>query len=65
MADVNGDRSLTLRHQQHARRPLGETTQQVMKHLHRLWGFPVYMESVWDDEVVASKVCPESPNKAA
>ena len=64
-ADINGDRSLTLRHQQHARRPLGETTEHVMKHLHRLWGFPVYMESVWHDEVVSSKVCPETPDKAA
>jgi stage V sporulation protein R len=56
--DLRGDRSLTLRHNQHQRRPLGATTDEVMKHLHRLWGFPVRMEMVRDDEVVARVSCP-------
>jgi spore cortex formation protein SpoVR/YcgB (stage V sporulation) len=47
--DLRGDRSLTLRHQQHLRRPLGETTEEVMKHIARLWGFTVRLESVDDN----------------
>jgi spore cortex formation protein SpoVR/YcgB (stage V sporulation) len=41
-----GDRSLTLRHTKYNRKPLGDTTNEVLKHLHRLWGFPVRLESV-------------------
>lgn len=60
--DVKGDRSLTLRHTRHRRRPLGDSTDDVLKHLHRLWGFPVVLESTWNDEVVGSHRCPaESP----
>ncbi|MBS0542206.1 MAG: SpoVR family protein, partial [Proteobacteria bacterium] len=44
--DLRGDRSLTLRHQQHQRRPLGGTTEEVMKHIARLWGFTVRLETV-------------------
>ncbi len=46
--DLRGDRSLTLRHQKHLRRPLGESTEEVMKHIARLWGFTVRLESVDD-----------------
>jgi len=52
----NGDRSLTLRHQVLRGRPLaGEDADQVLKHLGRLWGFTVRLESV-DAEGGASKV---------
>ncbi|NWO09220.1 SpoVR family protein [Chromohalobacter salexigens] len=51
-ADIRGDRSLTLRHVQDARRPLGKTLYPVLRHLHQLWGFAVKLESVEDDEVV-------------
>ena len=44
--DLRGDRSLTLRHQQHQRRPLGGTTEEVMKHIARLWGFTVRLETI-------------------
>ncbi len=44
--DHRGDRSLTLRYQQHHRRPLNKETDKVLKHLARLWGFPVRIESV-------------------
>ncbi len=44
--DLYGDRSLTLRHFMHARRPLGESTPEVLKHVARLWGYDVYLESV-------------------
>jgi len=44
------DRSLTLRHTRYHRRPLHpETTDEVLKHLHRLWGFTVRMEAVDED----------------
>ncbi|MEM1228985.1 MAG: SpoVR family protein [Pseudomonadota bacterium] len=44
--DVRGDRSLTLRHSAHTRRPLAEDASAVMKHVHRLWGFPVHLEQI-------------------
>ncbi|MCA0177597.1 MAG: SpoVR family protein [Proteobacteria bacterium] len=45
--DRRGDRSLTLRHQQQTGRPLEDaSTQEVLKHLGRLWGFAVRLESV-------------------
>jgi stage V sporulation protein R len=50
--DVFGDRSLTLRHYMHDRRPLGETTPEMLRHIARLWGYTVRIESV-DQEGVA------------
>jgi spore cortex formation protein SpoVR/YcgB (stage V sporulation) len=44
--DTRGDRSLTLRHFEHQRRPLAESTEEVLKHVHRLWGFKVRLETV-------------------
>ncbi|WP_261173074.1 SpoVR family protein [Chromobacterium amazonense] len=45
--NVRGDRSLTLRHTMHNRRPLEEqSAQEVLKHVCRLWGFDVRLESV-------------------
>jgi len=46
--NVRGDRSLTLRHTQHQNRPLGDSAQEVLKHVARLWGFDVHLESVND-----------------
>ena len=44
------DRSLTLRHTRYHRRPLHpETTDEVLKHLYRLWGFTVRLEAVDED----------------
>jgi len=56
--DRRGDRSLTLRHQQHNRKPLGESTDEVLKHLHRLWGFGIHLESVQGDKVVKTHHMP-------
>jgi len=43
----DGDRSLTLRHLVHRGRPLHEEeTAEVLRHLGRLWGFSVRLESV-------------------
>jgi spore cortex formation protein SpoVR/YcgB (stage V sporulation) len=47
--DRRGDRSLTLRYEAHNRRPLNEETDEVLKHLSRLWGFPVKIETVSED----------------
>lgn len=44
--NLRGDRSLTLRHTQYNRRPLGDTTLEVLKHIKRLWQFPVRLETV-------------------
>ena len=40
------DRSLTLRHTPYNRRPLNDNFQEVLRHLHRLWGFAVRLETV-------------------
>ncbi|MFN3586341.1 MAG: SpoVR family protein [Moraxellaceae bacterium] len=50
----HGDRSLTLRHVRHARRPLSDTAIEVLKHLHRLWKFDVHLES-WDGDTLVEK----------
>jgi len=47
--DLRGDRSLTLRYTPHNRRPLSDDTDEVIKHLSRLWGFTVRIEAP-DDE---------------
>jgi stage V sporulation protein R len=44
--NLRGDRSLTLRHFQHNDRPLHDTAQEVLRHVARLWGFGVQLESV-------------------
>ena len=43
--DLRGDRSLTLRHFVHQRRPLDETSTAVLEHVAYLWGFTVRLES--------------------
>ncbi len=43
--NLRGDRSLTLRHFQHNDRPLHESAQEVLRHVARLWGFGVHLES--------------------
>jgi stage V sporulation protein R len=44
--DRRGDRSLTLRYFRHNRRPLGETTDEMLRHVRRLWGFTTRLESL-------------------
>ena len=44
-----GDRSLTLRHTQQDRRPLDDSHEEVLKHVARLWGFNVRMETVYEN----------------
>ncbi|MBV5275117.1 MAG: SpoVR family protein [Lamprocystis purpurea] len=47
--DRRGDRSLTLRHYRHNRRPLGESVDEMLRHIRRLWGFTVRLEGVDDN----------------
>ncbi|MEN8131524.1 MAG: SpoVR family protein [Pseudomonadota bacterium] len=51
-ANRHGDRSLILRHNRHNRRPLSESTDEVLKHVARLWGFNVYLEAVHENNRV-------------
>ncbi|MBA4280543.1 MAG: SpoVR family protein, partial [Ralstonia sp.] len=47
--DVGGDRSLTLRHLQSSRRPLGSNYEEMLRHVVRLWGFTCRLEVVYED----------------
>jgi len=47
--DVKGDRSLTLRHYRDNRRPLSDSASEVLKHLHRLWGYRVDIETLTEE----------------
>lgn len=59
--DLRGDRSLTLRHIQANRIPLHqEDATEVLKHLRRLWGFDVYLESFQDGKVTGRIHCTET-----
>jgi len=44
--NLRGDRSLILRHLRHNGRPLDDSAVEVLRHVARLWGFPVTLESV-------------------
>ncbi|HEY4541154.1 MAG TPA: SpoVR family protein, partial [Noviherbaspirillum sp.] len=56
--DTRGDRALTLRHMQYMRRPLNQQTGEVLKHVARLWGFDVVLETVDPEgKVLASEEC--------
>jgi len=51
--DIKGDRSLTVRHIQHNNRPLDSNdTEEVIKHLHHLWGFTTRLETVTEDDKI-------------
>ena len=63
--DMRGDRAMYLQHTQHNRRPLDRNTDDVMKHLHRLWGFDVHLQSIQDGRVTASFHCPPREEDAA
>ena len=57
--DLHGDRSLTLRHIPQNGVPLAGTLSEVLKHLYRLWGFPVKLDSIDSDgEVTTLDRCP-------
>ena len=59
--DMRGDRTLTLRHQPQNDVPLAGTKEEVLKHLHRLWGFAVKLEILnKQGEVINTYSCPEA-----
>ena len=60
-ADVRGDRSLTLRHYMHQGRPVEDgSATEIIKHIYRLWGFDVRLESVdQKDKVVKTFELPK------
>ncbi|WP_417224928.1 SpoVR family protein [Amphritea sp.] len=61
--DIRGDRSLTLRHYMHNQQPLDPDTDEVLKHLHQLWGFDIHLESVSPDgNVEQERHCPAKVN---
>ena len=60
--DRRGDRSMTLRHQQHQRKPLGDSTEEVLKHLHRLWGFDLHLESRQGEQLISTLHVPPHAN---
>lgn len=61
--DIKGDRSLTLQYNQHNRVPLGESTQDVLKHLYTLWKFPIHLQAVDPQGQITSEYhCPPPPN---
>lgn len=60
--DRRGDRSLTLRYTQRQGRPLHSAHQEVLKHLHTLWGFPVKLEQINSQgEIHLVAQCPLAP----
>jgi len=63
--DMEGDRSLTLHYTQQNRVPLGQSTPDVLKHLHHLWQFPIILKAIdMNGEVTAEYHCPPAaPNK--
>ncbi len=46
--DRRGDRSLTVQHRRHRNRPLAAEAEEVLRHLSRLWGFTVRLETCDD-----------------
>jgi len=59
--DTNGDRSLTLRYVPQNDIPLADSHQEVLKHLHRLWGFTVNLEEFCDSGAhILLATCPQT-----
>ena len=59
--NIKGDRALYLEHIQTNDRPLSEDTQEVIKHLHTLWGFDIHLSTIHNDKVIQEFHCPEKP----
>jgi stage V sporulation protein R len=59
--NLRGDRSLTLRHFQHNDRPLHESAQEVLRHVSRLWGFGVQLESANAKGEITTRWTVEAP----
>ncbi|RJG42560.1 SpoVR family protein [Motilimonas pumila] len=55
--DLKGDRSLVLQYVPHQHTPLHKNKSEVLKHLHRLWGFNVRLDELNSAGKVASSTC--------
>ncbi|MCL1040994.1 SpoVR family protein [Shewanella marisflavi] len=61
---ISGDRSLVLRYIPINRIPLHESSHEVVKHLHRLWGFNVTLEEINElGEPIVIASCPVKPKE--
>ena len=47
--NLRGDRSITLHHNLNNRRPLNTDVNEMLRHVHRLWGYDVHLHSVEPD----------------
>ncbi len=57
--DVEGSRALTLHYTQHNRVPLNQDTNEVLRHLHVLWQFPLILKVIdTNGQVTAEYHCP-------
>lgn len=56
--DLEGDRSLTLRHTMQNETPLSSDTHEVLKHLHLLWGFDIHLETYHQEKMIKRVSCP-------
>ncbi len=63
--NIRGDRSLTLKHTQYKRRPMADSCEEVLKHLHRLWGFDVKLESFDGDTLKQNFQCPPKKEESS
>jgi len=65
--DRRGDRSLTLRYTQWNRRPLNDAqANEVIKHVHVLWGFPVKLETYTEEGTSSiTHQCPPKEKESA
>jgi stage V sporulation protein R len=58
--DTQGDRTLHLRHERHEQRPLDDKSSvEMLKHVRRLWGFDVQLDSCTNNKVSKSYHCAE------
>ena len=59
--NLRGDRSLTLRHTRHNDRPLHEGAHEVLKHVARLWGFGVQLDSLDGSGAIVQQLAVPAP----
>ena len=55
--DIEGDRTLTLHYIQQNNIPLGSTTDDVLKHIHSLWKFPVILKAIDAEGRINAEFC--------
>lgn len=57
--DIEGSRALTIQHLQHDRRPLGNSCDEMLKHIYSIWKFPVKLQTIdMNNNVTAEYFCP-------